>query len=548
MKKLFFLFAAVLAVSSCGEDPVPAPEPSGDATFPLGVTASHTAADLFGDMVLGELDMAADGTYYLALAGPKAELKADPLYGFSGERMFARYVGVPFTTEFALFEKPAVGDADAVDLSGQLPALLNGGGLTQRATVIFDGFPETLTSLRRIYLTDDSTFDVEVSVVDPYFTAGTVKAAVAMDLSSIFGFRDAAGGVLAFEAALTPENGYCAMRAFHPETAAVSGGQYNPATRRLQADVEAVVKVGASHDGLRTTREKMAAAAACCMLRVSITLRKIVVDGIDGEFDVAFKPAESRVSLSTLTATSAADGKSLDVLGLDRAATRISVIAENKFPMPFTATTDIAARMDSRDVADVRGIGLTMEPPSLEEAGRTRFDFPSGEIRDVLVSGTHELAFIFNAGVDGISGTYRAGQVPAVAFVPSVIVPMCFGDALDVTGEDTVLLPAGMRSSLENGQLEVAGMVSNFFPATLSITVTAVNEKGEMLAETVPITVPAETETDVRMTFRPLSADPLTAAAAFVVSYRLRGVDNSRGIRASDYIRAALEARISYPD
>lgn len=548
MKKLFFLLAVAAAViSACGDGPAPEPPEKTDVTFPLGEAVKHTAAELFGDDVLGELDMAADGTYYLALAGPKAELTADPLYGFSGERMFSRYVGIPFTTEFTLFEKPSVADADEVDLSGQLPALLNGGGLTQRATVVFDGFPESLTSLRKIYLTGNSTFDVEVSVVDPYFTAGTVKAAVAMDLSSLFGFREETGGVLAFEAALTAENGYRAVKTFHPETVTVSGEQYNPATRRLQADIETVVKVGASHDGLRTTREKMAAAAACCRLRMSITLRKIVVDGIDGEFDVTFKPAESCVSLSALTAKSAYGGRSLDALGLDRSATRISVVAENHFPKPFTATADVVAREGSRDVAIAGGIILTVGAAAAE-GSRARFDFPGEEMRDVLVSGTHEMSFVIDTDEDDVSGTYRTGRPLEAAFVPAVVVPMCFGDALDVVAEDTIVLPAEMRKALDGGRLEISGLVTNLFPAMLSLGMAAVDEKGEVLAAASPVTIPAETETDIRMSLRPTAEEPLTAATAVVVTCRLRGVGGSRAVRATDCIQAALEARIAYPD
>ncbi|MBR5019828.1 MAG: hypothetical protein IKX53_09375 [Bacteroidales bacterium] len=558
MKKAFFCFLAALGLfflSACGgkipepePTPTPTPTPKPDVTLTLGETAKFTAASLLGDALTAKLVRGEGDMYSLDFSGDGIELIADPLAGYDGSKMFSKFLNTPLTTSFTLAKKPtAPGDDKDIDLSALLPDKLNGGSVSMSYSFGFSGFPASLTELQGVNLTDDSSFEVAVSLANPCFTAGTLTPTFTVDLSSLFGISGAENGVLTFDMELTPENGYSMVKNFHPESFTVKSENYNPSTMSVRADLSASAMVTAVHSGLKTTRSRLEAALSPFKLNVRLVLKKVTIDSFTGKFKYSMKDGASSVNLALLGTRIGGTENTLESLGLDPSAGKLSMDVESLFPVEADAKIGVTAKKSRTSVGSVSDIPLVI--PARDETGpaKVQYDLSKfGDVSPLLKKVATEMAFTAGAKGKDAVGTFRIGEPAKVTLVPSVNIPMCFGAALSYTTEERLDLPQNAAAALKDGALTVLGTLTNTFPVSLSAFFVLVDAAGVAVSDEASLSVAAESTSNVQLPFKAKSGSSLENAKTAVLKYTIKGIDGSRPIKATDYIQANLNAKVSY--
>ena len=556
MNKTFFCFLMALGLvclCACdGPDPVPdsnsTPVPRQDVSSSLGETDKLTVASILGNDVAALLACDQDGVCSLDFSGESFSLSADPLSDFDGSKMFSRFLGVPLTTSFTLAGKPsAPGNDNEIDLSALLPDRLNGGSLSQSYTFGFNGFPNSLTELQGVGLSDDSVFEVTVSIANPCFTAGTIRPTFTVDLSSLFGVRGAENGLLTFDVELTPENRYSTVKTFHPESFTVDAGKFNATTKSLSSNLYISGKVTATHEGLRTTRQRLSSASAPFKLNIRLVLKKVTIDRFTGKFKFNVKDASGAVDLSALGTKTLANGQTLESLGFDPAAGKLFLDVESLFPLEADAKVAVTARRQGWAAGSVKDLPLVI--PALTEGGaaKVRHDLSqSGNLSPVLKRVASEMVFSVGAKMRDDVATFRVGEPAKATFVPSVSIPLCFGAGLDFSSEERLALPQQVVAALKDGTLTLSGTIANGFPVSLTTVIVLVDAAGAAVSEPVSLACPADSHTPVQQLVKVLQGASLDDARSVLVKYTVKGVDGSRPFKVTDAIQTSLDAKIVY--
>ena len=507
-----------------------------------------TAGTLFGAEIAAKLTPGAGDNYFLDFVGEGFELVADPLKDYDGSKMFSRFVGLPLNADFKLANKPSVsGSSDEIDLSALLAKTLTASTSSKRLTYSFGGFPAALTELEAVHLTEDSVVEIEVSMANSCLTDGKVKPVITADLSALFGFREAKDGILSFEVELTPENGWTVLKSFHPETFSVKKENYSATTKSVRVDLGATAKAVVTHEGLKTTKARLAAAPAKIVLNVTAILKKVEIGGFTGKFDYKIKDNSASVNLSALTAKIGQTDNSLESLGLNPAAGTVALDVESTFPVETDAQVGVTAKKSRLTVGSVEGISLVIPAKAEDGAAKAHYDLSKlDDISPLLSKVASEMVFTAGAKSRDAVCMFPVGAPVKATFVPSVSIPLCFGSALDFTAEDRFDLPQSVPAALKGGTLALDGKMVNGFPVSLTAALVVVDGAGNAVTDEVSQSFPSERESDVKVTFKAKAGASLENAKAVVIKYKVKGVDGSRPIKATDYIQATLNATISY--
>jgi hypothetical protein len=549
MKRLFSCLLVALCAfsfSSCKHpepEPEPEPTPKTPVNLSLGETAKVTAASFFGAEISSKLTRGEDDTYSLVFTGDGLEIVADPLSDYDATKMFSRYLNTPLTTSFTLSNKvTAPGSDNDIDLSALLPNQLNGGSISKSYTLNFGNFPASLTELEGVGLTEDSSFDVTVSVAKPCFTAGKLIPKFTVDLASLFGVREANDkGLLVFDMELSAENGWTATKTFHPESFTVKSENYNATGKSVRADLFAAGGVVAVHEGLKTTRSRLASApAAMIKLSVAVVLKKVNVGSFTGKFNRGVKDGSTSVDMPLLTS-------SLESLGLDPSATKMAMDVESQFPFETGALLDITAKKSRASFGSITGIPVVIPASSGEGSAKAHYDLSKAEdLAPLLTKVASEMSFTAGVDAKNTTCTFRVGEPAKATMVPTVTVPMCFGSGLNYAAEERLDLPQNASAALKGGTLTMSGKMTNTFPVALTAAVVVVDASGNAVTEEVSASFPSERESDIQLSFKPKAGASLENAKAVVIKYKVKGIDGSRPLKATDYIQAKLDAKITY--
>ena len=80
----------------------------------------------------------------------------------------------------------------------------------------------------------------------------------------------------------------------------------------------------------------------------------------------------------------------------------------------------------------------------------------------------------------------------------------------------------------------------------LTASVVVVDASGNAVTEEVSASFPSERESDIQLSFKPKAGASLENAKTVVIKYNVKGIDGSRPLKATDYIQAKLDAKITY--
>lgn len=541
---------AAFSLISCDPklpEPEPEPAPKSDVTVSLGKTEAVTAASILGADFLGSFVQEGTDDYILVRSGDAVVLSAEPLSGYDGTRTFAGFLNTPIPTDLTMFTKPAAAGATGeVDLSALLPAKINMGTASRTLSLTFGGFPSPLKTLEDVILTEDSYFEVKVSVANLRFTAGTLTPSFNVDLSTLFGIREAQDGILSFETELNKENGYSATRTFHPANFVVKEGEFSSNSHTVRSTFRAAIKTTVSHSGLKTTAAALAAAPKNIKLTVTVNLRNLTIKGFVGKVNFAFKDLTGNVSLPELTREIATVGAGLDQLGFQASSMTPAITVESALPFETSGTVSVTTRRSRSNIATVGDIAFQI-PASAEGTSSKSYNLSAlADFSPAFVKTPDSFGFAFHADVPDASLPFYLGEPATVRITPVVEVPLVLGAALDYTAQKTMEIPASAAAALKDGTLSLSGTVENKFPLDAEVSFAVLNAMGTALTDEPSLSIPAEKDVPASVRFSTRSGASLEDARSIVVKYNVKGKNGSRTLKKTDYLQADLKATISY--
>lgn len=542
---------AAFSLISCDPklpEPEPEPAPKSDVTVPLGKTEAVTAASILGADFLGSFVQEGTDDYILVRSGDAVVLSADPLYDYDGTRTFAGFLNTPIPTDLTMFTKPSTGGATGeIDLSSLLPSTLKMKSTSRAFSLIFSNFPASLTRLEDVLLTEDSYFDVKISLANPIFTAGEITPAFSVDLSSLFDIREAQDGILSFETKLNAENGYTANRTFHLDRFVVKEGEFNAKAHTVNSTFRASIRIDAPHSGLKTTAALLAAAPQKIKLTLTVILKNVTIKGFTGTFNVAVKDASGSLPLPEFTKEIPAVGTSLEKLGLQASSITPAITVESDFPLESAGTAKLLVRRSRTTVGTVEDIPF-MIPAKGEGYSAKSYNLRAlADLSSAFRKIPDELGFSFHTDVSEIDATVNVGEPVTIRITPSVEAPLEVGAALNYTAKKSIEIPASAAAALKDGTLSLSGTVDNQFPFDAEASFVALSAMGTALTDEPSLTVPAEKNVPVSVRFSTRSGASLEEARTIVVKYTVKGKDGSRALKKTDALQADLKATVSYP-
>ena len=207
-----------------------------ELVLPLVNTGQLTVEDLVGDRLEDYLVLNDDRSYALSYDSDPFSFTFDELKDYDTSGPFRRYVDVPISYGFDLFEKPAAipfDEKDEASLDSIFPAFIELPDLSKTASLSVPRLPDELVEVRSITLSEDSHFDVTISLPDCLFTEGTLTPDFNVDLSQFFESDDAENGVLHFDTPLDESNGYSVTRSYHLHKVVFNPDDFDPRTHTL---------------------------------------------------------------------------------------------------------------------------------------------------------------------------------------------------------------------------------------------------------------------------------------------------------------------------
>ena len=130
-----------------------------ELVLPLVNTGQLTVEDLVGDRLEDYLVLNDDRSYALSYDSDPFSFTFDELKDYDTSGPFRRYVDVPISYGFDLFEKPAAipfDEKDEASLDSIFPAFIELPDLSKTASLSVPRLPDELVEVRSITLSEDS--------------------------------------------------------------------------------------------------------------------------------------------------------------------------------------------------------------------------------------------------------------------------------------------------------------------------------------------------------------------------------------------------------
>ena len=538
MKSLFYFLAfaaAFVLLTACPKpetetEPIPVPRP--DETVSLGQTAAITGESLVAEDLRPLLVQQGDGLAFRCTDAPFT-LGFDILKDFDAERPFKRYLNYRIGYDFYLTPNPAV-PADAgetVDLATLLPANIDLGYRSKGMSIYLAALPDEVIALEDILLTESSHFDVTLSVTNPYFTEGAVIPEFSVDMRAFFNSPEAVDGILHFDAPLTPENGYTATKVFHLDGVPFDPDNFDPVRHTLKLDARVGLSGTVTMEGLKTTKDRLAAAPADLLLNVTVVLLDVKCKGVTGRFAYQTKSVTGSLKLPA----------NLSALDLDASGSAVQLDMTSNLSVPAQALVDLTSRKGRRAIAELPGLRMPLAVAAPGSTTSSVFQLQeAGDLSPLFARVPDEFVFLTSAAtMEDQSCTVYMEQDNQVTLTPTVVMPFVPAATFDLSLSDTLSVPAKVGAALKAQPLGLQGEVVNTLPLDVDMTLTLMDDTGRALSRPMTQTFAAESTTAIRQEIVAATAATDNLSKAVVV-YRIRNPKSSRPIRASDKLQATL--------
>jgi hypothetical protein len=532
----------------------------GDAmVVPLVNTGALTIEDLVGDKLDEYLLLNEDRTYSLSYDSAPFSFTFDELKDYDTSGPFRRYIDYPISYGFDLFSKPAdlpFDDEGKADLAGFFPDTVALPDLSKTASLSVPRLPEELVAVNSITLSEDSHFDVTISLPDCMFTEGTLTPDFTVDMSSFFESEDARDGILHFDTPLTAENGYSVTRSYNLHKVIFDPRDFDPRTHTITLHATVNVNGTCYFSGLKTDREHFAQSGASTVLLVQVILRTVDCVAFEGAYDYTVKDVSTSVDVKGMLDefTTIFDSRDFNLQLTDP---EILLNVETNVPIPTRANLDLVARKNGLRYADIKNILIDF--PYAEPGETIRHGIRlAGEakheegIDDVIVDFSKLMSRVpdeirVNATASTIKeriAEVRFGESYFMNLQPTLHVPMAFGPETRLSLSDTVAMPAELGKILKDNKVTLAGTITNTLPLEVDFSVVMLNDAGIMVTEEVTQHLAAGGTSTINIPLVNKVEDGIVRLSKAVLSFQVKGTAQPRAIKADDYLQAKIHAEV----
>lgn len=530
-----------------------------ELVLPLVNTGQLTVEDLVGDRLENYLVLNDDRSYALSYDSDPFSFTFDELKDYDTSGPFRRYVDVPISYGFDLFEKPAAipfDEKDEASLDSIFPAFIELPDLSKTASLSVPRLPDELVEVRSITLSEDSHFDVTISLPDCLFTEGTLTPDFNVDLSQFFESDDAENGVLHFDTPLDESNGYSVTRSYHLHKVVFNPDDFDPRTHTLTLHAGVTVNGSCTFSGLKTSRERFEQAGASTILLVQVIIRTVDCIAFTGAYDYTVKDLSTSVDVKGMINefSSLFDSQDFNIQLTDP---EILLDVQTNVPIPTRADLSLTARKNGLRYADIKNILIDF--PYAEPGQTVRHGIRlAGEakheegIDDVIVDFSKITTRVpdeirVNATASTIKdriAEVRFGETYYMNLQPTLRIPLSFGKDTRIGLRDTVAMPSELGKILKDNTVIVAGEMTNSLPLEVDFSLVMLNDAGIMVTEEVTQRLAANGTTAIRIPLVNKVEDGIVNLSKAVLSFQVKGTATPRAVKADDFLQARLHAEI----
>lgn len=530
-----------------------------ELVLPLVNTGQLTVEDLVGDRLEDYLVLNDDRSYALSYDSDPFSFTFDELKDYDTSGPFRRYVDVPISYGFDLFEKPAAipfDEKDEASLDSIFPAFIELPDLSKTASLSVPRLPDELVEVRSITLSEDSHFDVTISLPDCLFTEGTLTPDFNVDLSQFFESDDAENGVLHFDTPLDESNGYSVTRSYHLHKVVFNPDDFDPRTHTLTLHAGVTVNGSCTFSGLKTSRERFEQAGASTILLVQVIIRTVDCIAFTGAYDYTVKDLSTSVDVKGMMNEFSTLFDSQD-FNIQLTDPEILLDVQTNVPIPTRADLSLTARKNGLRYADIKNILIDF--PYAEPGQTVRHGIRlAGEakheegIDDVIVDFSKITTRVpdeirVNATASTIKdriAEVRFGETYYMNLQPTLRIPLSFGKDTRIGLRDTVAMPSELGKILKDNTVIVAGEMTNSLPLEVDFSLVMLNDAGIMVTEEVTQRLAASGTTAIRIPLVNKVEDGIVNLSKAVLSFQVKGTATPRAVKADDFLQARLHAEI----
>ncbi len=526
---------------------------------PLVNTRQLTVKDLVGEKLESYLDLTEEGTYRLSYDSTPFRFDFDELRDYDTSGPFRRYVDEPINYAFNLFKKPASLSFDEkgeASLDGIVPADIQLPNLSKTALISVPRLPEELVDVKSITLSEDSHFEVTISLPDCLFTEGTLTPDFTVDLSEFFESNDAKDGVLHFDTPLNESNGYSVTRDYNLHKVVFDPRDFDPSTHTLMLHATVRVNGKCHFSGLKTTRSRYSQAPATTRLLVQVTLRTVNCVAFVGSYDYTVSNINTSIDVKEMM-DGFKDVFETSDFSLQLSDPEILLDVNTNVPIPTRANVNLAAWEGKIRYAEIKNILIDFpyaEPGStirhgIRLAGEAKHE---EGIDDVIVDFSKLVSRIpdeirINASASTIPdrvAEVRFGNTYFIDMQPTIRIPFAFGPETHVSLRDTIAMPAQLGKILKDNTVVLTGEITNTLPLDVDMNLVMINDAGIMVTEAVTQHIAANGSSAINIPLKNMVKDGIESLSKAVLSFRVQGTGDTRPIKADDYLQASLRVRV----
>lgn len=485
--------------------------------------------DILDPGLEGSVSKAQDGTLMLSFAGEPQAVSVTALADYDGAATVRRYCNFPINYTFDLGPKPAVdvGQGDEITVSS-LEGVMELSYRHKETAIYLSGMPEHMLSLNDVTLTPESSIDVTLSIVAPWFVGGTVKPSFSVDMSRFFNAAEAVDGVLSFDALLSSANGWSQTRTFRLDGVAFDPANFDAEGHKLKLDAAIGLSGSVAFSGITTTAARYAAAPQRLGLYVTVVLHDVSVSSVTGTFDFSGSTASYDIPMSCLSTR----GSQL----LDLSGGKLTVAAIGELPAPCDVSTAVEAFNGYRSLA--KASGLSFRLPQGEGAKQAWGDFGAAYSEDMaaLLSTSFDkmsLKSVVGFRPDHVC-TVPVGEPYSVSLVSMFECPVVPRDGYVVDLRDTVSVPQGLAAALSEGDVRLVGEIRNSLPVDVTVTLHGYGDSGSSLVGPFSFSVPASGSLGVNEVVKNRVGPSVNYLSYFLVCTHGVFGEGSRALRDDD--------------
>ena len=544
MKRFFRFFvlsaAAMLVLTACPKpepDPGPDPDPKQpDVTVALGQTTQVTVDGLVDDALKALLQRDGDG-YAITCSGEPLSLQFNLFKDYDAAKPFKRYCNYPISYDFNLGSVPAVpnGASGNIDLMTLLPASISLGNRSKGTSLYFSGIPDEVVALDGVELTEDSRFEITLSIPNAFFTEGSITPEFKVDMRKFFGSPDAVDGYLQFDAALTRENGYKATKSFRLGDVAFDPENFSAKNHNIKVDAVIGLSGKVVLEGLKTTTARLSSAPSTMKMNATVVLLDLACKRFVGQFDYKVKNVSKEVRLSSVP----------EYLALDPDKTSLTVDMESNLNLPYEAVASVNAKRSRRSYAQVSDVRFDIPVAEPDQTAKGSVNLAEvADVSGIMAQAPDQLDFSIGAASHtDAKGVVTLGETGTASFKPTLSFPLAFSESFDKTVTQTLSVQGSVGQALKSKQLELLGDVTNSLPVEVEMSFVLADASGRALSREVKQTIAAGATAQVSQTIASVTSatDGLSQA---IVTWHFRGVKGGRPVKATDGLQANLNIKI----